>query len=92
MLVGFGLLKLNMCDAGVTETVKSAWRKPKKQIQAAPTILESKKTDSKSTPAEKGREAEAETEAEVEVETEKEVAQPAAKSAESSNKAPRRHH
>ena len=81
MLVGFGLLKLNMCDAGVTETVKSVWRKPKKKIEAAPAKLESKKTDSKPAPAEMA-----------EPEAEKEVAQPAAKSSQISNKAPRRLH
>jgi hypothetical protein len=29
VLTGIGLLKVNLCGAGITESVKSLWRRPK---------------------------------------------------------------
>eukprot|EP00471_Norrisiella_sphaerica_P000668 CAMPEP_0184484482 /NCGR_PEP_ID=MMETSP0113_2-20130426/6198_1 /TAXON_ID=91329 /ORGANISM="Norrisiella sphaerica, Strain BC52" /LENGTH=130 /DNA_ID=CAMNT_0026865489 /DNA_START=160 /DNA_END=552 /DNA_ORIENTATION=+ len=31
LVTGFGLMKVNLCGPGVTESIKSLWRKPKKE-------------------------------------------------------------
>jgi succinate dehydrogenase (ubiquinone) membrane anchor subunit len=33
VLAGIGLLKINLCGAGITESVKSVWREPKDKEQ-----------------------------------------------------------
>jgi len=35
-LTGLGLLKINLCGPGITESVKSLWRRPERQLKHRP--------------------------------------------------------